>query len=86
MFCNKVFIWDDIIEEYNEPFVVNHVRYEPPPSLKCPHCKGFALEAWDWEEVRKEHPEYPEIPEEGVVYPIYELIEEKYQRFMRGRP
>ncbi len=80
MFCGKAFEWDEIIEENNEPFTVNHVRYEPPPDLKCPHCGGFALEAWSWEEYREEHPECHEIPEKDVVYPVYGLIEKNYER------
>jgi len=76
MFCGRAFEWKEVVEEKHEPFTVNHVRYEPSPSLKCPHCNGFALEAWDWEDFRKEHPECPEIPEKDAVYPVYGFIEE----------
>ena len=40
----------------------------------CPYegCDGdTAMDAWGWEKLREEHPDYPEIPEEGKLYPLY---------------
>lgn len=56
-----------------EPFVVDHVRYEPEFQM-CPYedCDGDAvIDAWEWDRIRESHPEYPEIPEKGKVYPMY---------------
>lgn len=37
-----------------------------------PDCDGdTVIDAWDWEDVRDEHPEYPIIPKDGLVYPLY---------------
>ena len=56
-----------------KPFIVNHVRYEPDYQM-CPYedCDGdTVLDAWNWDDIRKEHPEYPKIPKHGVKYPMY---------------
>lgn len=40
----------------------------------CPYhdCDGdTVIDAWDWENVRDEHPQYPEIPTPKDVYPLY---------------
>lgn len=40
----------------------------------CPYqdCDGDAvIDAWDWEKIRDDKPEYPVVPEPGKSYPIY---------------
>lgn len=40
----------------------------------CPYegCDGDDFgDFWDWENVRKGHPDYPKTPENGKVYPLY---------------
>jgi DNA-binding CsgD family transcriptional regulator len=79
--CGRVFTWDDVVMVQEKPFVVNHVKYEPPEWPKCPYddCRAFATSAYGWERVRRYHPEYPEIPQKDVKYSTDEIIEEEYQ-------
>lgn len=40
----------------------------------CPYedCNGdTVMDSWEWEEIRKNHPEYPVEPERERVYPMY---------------
>lgn len=40
----------------------------------CPYedCDGDAvMDAWEWDRIRSEYPEYPKVPEEGKGYPMY---------------
>ena len=82
--CGRAFVWDDTVKIHEEPFVVNHVLIEPPEWLKCPYadCTGFAQNAYSWISVRKYHPEYPEVPQNGVKYSTIELLEKEYQEHL----
>jgi DNA-binding CsgD family transcriptional regulator len=70
MYCGRAFLWEDVIEVEQKPFVVNRVKYEPPPAFICPYpgCGKNAVDAWTWSDIKKEHPEYARIPERGVIY------------------
>ncbi len=40
----------------------------------CPYqdCSGdVVIDAWDWETIRDNKPEYPVVPETGKSYPMY---------------
>jgi len=54
----------------------NRGQYRTVDGLQmCPYaeCGGdTVLDGWDWEEVRQHHPKYPIIPQDGVVYPLYD--------------
>jgi DNA-binding CsgD family transcriptional regulator len=84
--CQRVFIWDDVVWVQVEAVVVNHVLVEPPEWPKCPNekCRGGALDAYSWWYVRKEHPEYPEIPEDGVEYCISDLLEKECEAVLES--
>lgn len=85
-YCERAFTWDDTVVMHEEPLVVNHVLLEPPDWFKCPNekCRGDAMDAYSWRYVRKEHPEYPEIPEEGVEYWIGDILEKHYEAMVRS--
>ena len=70
--CKRAYIKGEAAEIEQEPFIVNHVKYYPPPKLVCPYegCNAAMNDTWVWTEIKELHPEYPEIPEEGVVYPV----------------
>ena len=76
--CGKAALVEDYKEATPEKVVINHVEYELNPVWECPSegCRGRFSDSLDWDDVRKQHPEYPEIPERGVVYPfdIYWLL------------
>lgn len=39
----------------------------------CPYdgCDGdVVIDAWEWEQVIENHPEYPKVPEKGKIYPL----------------
>jgi len=72
--CERTYHWTECRYEKMEPFIVNHVKYEPEFYL-CPYedCNGgYYGDGWDWENIRESHPEYPEIPERNKVYPLYD--------------
>jgi hypothetical protein len=85
--CGRVFTWDDVVMVHEEPFVVNHVRYEPPEWPKCPYddCRAFATGAYGWGHVKRYHPEYPEVPVKGAKYSTDEIIEEEYQEYLEHK-
>ncbi len=68
--CGKAALTDDYKEARIEKVTINHVEYEMPILPECPTegCRGDISDTIDWDEVRRHHPEYPEIPEQGVVY------------------
>lgn len=77
--CERTYKWDEFRHKKMEPFIVNHVKYEPEFYL-CPYpdCNGnYYGDGWDWDYMREHHPEYPEIPEHDVVYPLYPTESEK---------
>ena len=40
----------------------------------CPYagCDGDTFkDAWDWDVIREDHPDYPESPDKNVTYPMY---------------
>ncbi|MFC1901368.1 response regulator transcription factor [Chloroflexota bacterium] len=80
-YCGRAFTPDEAIEMHEEPFMVNHVLLEPPDWEKCPYddCNAHASDAYNWGRVKYYHPEYPEIPEKGIVYSTYQLLEAEYQ-------
>lgn len=82
-FCARAFTWDEVIEVHEEPFVVNHVKLEPPDWPKCPYedCTAYATDAYKWEQVRNFHPEYTEMPEKGVKYSTAELLEAELKAY-----
>lgn len=46
---------------------------EPMQMCPYPDCDGDAvLDAWNWDDFRKTHPDCPEVPVIGEVYPLYE--------------
>ena len=70
MFCDRAFDWNDVVVVHEKPFVVNHVKYEPNDWPQCPNedCRGHALDAYGWKQVRNYHPEYPDVPEKDTLY------------------
>jgi len=70
--CGQAALVDDYKEVEGKKVIINHVEYELDPVWECPTegCRGRFTESLDWDDVRKQHPEYPEIPERGVVYPF----------------
>lgn len=71
--CERTYEYGKFRVEKRKPFTVDHMRYSPEFEM-CPYpdCDGDAvLDAQEWEEIRKEHPDYPEIPKAGKVYPLY---------------
>lgn len=85
-YCERAFIWDDVVWVRVEPVVVNHVLVDPPDWPKCPNekCRGHAMDAYSWVYVKKHHPEYPETPEEGVKYSISDLLEKHYEAMLES--
>ena len=83
-YCQRAFIWDDVVWVNVEPMVVNHVLLEPPDWPKCPNekCRGRAFDAYSWVYVREHHPEYPETPEKGVEYWMVDLLEKEYEAML----
>ena len=83
-YCQRAFIWDDVVWVHVEPIVVNHVLLEPPEWAKCPNekCTGDAMDAYSWSYVRKHHPEYPETPQKGVEYSISDILEKEYEALL----
>jgi len=72
--CERTYHWTEFRHEKVEPFIVNHVKYEPEFYL-CPYpdCNGgYYSDGWDWETIREYHPQYPKVPEKGTKYPLYE--------------
>lgn len=43
-----------------------HDEYE----CAYPDCDGHIGDLWDWESVKRGHPEYPATPKRGQVYPL----------------
>ena len=70
IYCGKASLIDDYEEVEPRKVIINHIEYEVDTFPKCPTegCKGNIFDTLDWDEVRRHHPEYPEIPEQGVVY------------------
>jgi len=85
-YCERAFIWDDVVWVHVEPIVVNHVLLEPPDWAKCPNekCGAHAMDAYSWVYVKKRHPEYPEMPKEGAKYSISDLVEKDYEAVLEG--
>ncbi len=65
-------IKDKATEIEQNPFVVDHIKYEPPPELVCPYggYEARLNDTWFWDEIKEIHPEYPDIPERNVVYHV----------------
>lgn len=36
-----------------------------------PDCDGSMWDLWDWNKVKRGHPEYPTTPRHGIPYPLY---------------
>jgi DNA-binding CsgD family transcriptional regulator len=71
--CERTYEYGRFRVEKVKPFTVDHMRYSPELQM-CPYsdCDGDAvLDAQEWEDIRKEHPEYPKIPKAGKAYPLY---------------
>jgi len=85
-YCEKAFMWDDVVWVHVEPIVVNHVLVEVPDWPKCPNepCRGDAMDACSWWYVRREHPEYPETPKEGVRYSTGDILDKRYEAMLRS--
>jgi DNA-binding CsgD family transcriptional regulator len=68
--CGKAALTYDYKEVEPKKVIINHVEYEFVAPAKCPTegCRGDMDLTLEWDTVRKHHPEYPEIPEDGVVY------------------